>query len=57
MKWLIEAKQDCGRWFSWVSIPGVASIVYWDKSLLGATVLIIKHGIDGNEVRYRFLWP
>lgn len=27
MKLLFEARQDCGGWFSWISIPGVASIV------------------------------
>jgi len=37
MDWLFEAKQDCGRRFPWISIPGVASIVYWVKSVFGST--------------------
>jgi hypothetical protein len=38
MKWLFEARRDCGCLFSWISIPGVASIVYWVKSLFGTTL-------------------
>ena len=38
-KWLIEARQDYGRRFSWISIPGVASIVYWVKTLIGTTLV------------------
>jgi len=36
-KWLIEANRDCGRRLPWISIPGVASIVYWGKRVFGAT--------------------
>jgi hypothetical protein len=39
MKWLIEADRDCGSQFSWISIPGVASIVYWVKSAFGTTLV------------------
>ena len=28
MKWLFEANRDVERRFPWISIPGVASIVY-----------------------------
>jgi len=38
MQWLIEASRDVGRRFPWISIPGVASIVYWVKSLFGTTL-------------------
>ena len=29
MDWRFEARRDTGRHFPWISIPGVASIVYW----------------------------
>ena len=29
MDWLFEADRDAERRFPWISIPGVASIVYW----------------------------
>jgi hypothetical protein len=32
MDWLFEARRDTGRHFPWISIPGVASIVYWVKN-------------------------
>ena len=37
MDWLFEADRDAERRFPWISIPGVASIVYWIKSLFGTT--------------------
>jgi len=37
MDWLFEASRDVGRRFPWISIPGVASIVYWVKWLFGTT--------------------
>ena len=44
MDWLFEADRDAERRFPWISIPGVASIVYWVKSVFwydfGATVLL-----------------
>ena len=35
MDWRFEARRDTGRHFPWISIPGVASIVYWAKSAFG----------------------
>ena len=35
MDWLFEADRDAERRFPWISIPGVASIVYWVKSAFG----------------------
>ena len=34
MDWLFEANRDVERRFPWISIPGVASIVYWVNSEL-----------------------
>jgi hypothetical protein len=39
MDWLFEADRDAERRFPWISIPGVASIVYWVKSLFGTTLV------------------
>ena len=39
MDWLFEARRDLGRRFPWISIPGVASIVYWAKSVFGTTLI------------------
>ena len=41
MDWLFEADRDAERRFPWISIPGVASIVYWVKSLFGTTLVRI----------------
>jgi hypothetical protein len=38
MDWLFEANRDAERRFPWISIPGVASIVYWVKSAFGTTL-------------------
>jgi hypothetical protein len=37
MDWLFEANRDVERRFPWISIPGVASNVYWVKSVFGTT--------------------
>ena len=39
MDWLFEADRDAERRFPWISIPGVASIVYWVKSAFGTTLV------------------
>ena len=39
MDWLFEADRDAERRFPWISIPGVASIVYWVKSVFGTTLV------------------
>ena len=39
MDWLFEADRDAERRFPRISIPGVASIVYWVKSAFGTTLV------------------
>ena len=39
MDWLFEANRDAERRFPRISIPGVASIVYWVKSAFGTTLV------------------
>jgi hypothetical protein len=42
MDWLFEADRDAERRFPWISIPGVASIIYWVFLLL-VTHLLTEH--------------
>ena len=44
MDWLFEADRDAERRFPWISIPGVASIVYWVKSVFGTSLARQNHG-------------
>jgi hypothetical protein len=39
MDWLFEANRDAERRFPWISIPGVASIVYWVLWVIGSTLV------------------
>jgi hypothetical protein len=45
MDWLFEANRDVEIRFPWISIPGVASIVFWVKSLFGReTMFMVRSG-------------
>jgi hypothetical protein len=59
MDWLFEANRDAERRFPWILIPGVASIVYWVKSLFGmtcGTTLFTRNpNLVGEEYLHRYM--
>jgi len=52
MDWLFEASRDIGRRIPWISIPGVASIVYWVNAIF-VTHLLTEQRIYRSLVASR----